>query len=549
MLRLTLFQKPVEIQQLVVKNIKLAFPGHLAFPVMYFFLSDVAEKSPELYFPYAAFCLINATLHFLLGVFVEPLKDKLGEKGWNLLYLVTIFFEGLSFCPPIFYAIHFYGVWSPECILTLLVLVIGLEGFVNFCYAYMEAFLLATVTMTITLAVFLPFYGFHGIVIAAFSVIYFFIVFNAAVSGNKQANDLIKQKELTQKNLQQTKDFLSTLPAKVVQINYKYQIENANSSFLEHHPDLSNWDTIVSPAFKEMIEEFFQNIKITEDTELLEDLGEGPRWYYFTVRKVKPLKEEDIHPNLIIVATDITEKKLSEEKLEKQREYNINSARLASLGEMAGGIAHEINNPLTIIIGNSSRLIRRMETNSYEQEEFEKSLKKIEETAFRINNIIEGMRNLIRDDATDTTQQHKVNHLIKDSLGLCQERFSSSGVTLTTKEIDENLKVNCNYQQVGQIIVNLLNNAHDILLKQSHKTIEIEVKNNDQFVFIQIKDNGPGVSDQSKLFQPFYTTKEIGKGTGLGLSLSKKMANKNNGDLIYKREEDKTVFELSLPIG
>jgi C4-dicarboxylate-specific signal transduction histidine kinase len=216
-------------------------------------------------------------------------------------------------------------------------------------------------------------------------------------------------------------------------------------------------------------------------------------------------------------------------------------------GEMEGGIAHEINNPLAIISGSVFALKRSLEKQNFQDEKVNERLFKIEETVKRISNIILGMRNLSRSELSDTTSHFNLKQLINDTLNLCHERFLTEGINLSFNESDFDQEVLGSYQQYGQILINLLNNAFDVVKHKSDKYVGIEIAREEYFVSIRVVDSGDGVSEVSKLFQPFYTTKPIGEGTGLGLSISKKIAQKNGGDLFYFRKKDKIVFEIKIP--
>lgn len=97
------------------------------------------------------------------------------------------------------------------------------------------------------------------------------------------------------------------------------------------------------------------------------------------------------------------------------------------------------------------------------------------------------------------------------------------------------------------MLLNLINNAFDIIENQEEKEISIRVEEHESTIAFKVIDNGPGAPNPEKLFLPFYTTKDVGLGTGLGLSLSRKIAESHKGNLTYSREENKTVFTLCLP--
>lgn len=236
-----------------------------------------------------------------------------------------------------------------------------------------------------------------------------------------------------------------------------------------------------------------------------------------------------------------------------KREKMFHSQKLQSLGEMAAGIAHEINNPLTVISGKThqvQKLINHLAIEKKEKETLIKKCQDITNTVFRITKIIQGMRDFARDGSGEQKSPLLVSKLIEDSLALCGQRFSNNGVQLTTS-IEKDFCILVQPIRMGQVIINLLNNAFDAIRPISHSICRIDIlsdaKNN---CLIRIVDNGAGVKPdlESKIFEPFFSTKPIGQGTGIGLSISRGIVQQNNGTLVYRRLNDETVFEIELPV-
>lgn len=559
----SLFKKPEEIQLLIADNIKAAYLGHIIFPLSYALLSDVLIRDKKYFLYYIAFFSINSFAHFLLGLLQNRILLQFGKKFWLGSYFTTIFLEALSFVIPVYYAIDNYGFWSPQCLYTLLVVIIGLEGFAKYCYAYFEGFLVGSGSLMLPIILGLPLYGKYGASISLVAAIYYGIVIKSAWIANELSNNLIIEKNNSEQSRLRNKELLNLLPLKVFLLSKEFKIKMGNKDFLQDfgieeelnfekidsddYELLKNWEKSVSNTLKEKIQKAFEN-QSDNSFEYLIDLGQGKKWYYLSITRSSAFNIFNEEENYIIAAIDIHENKLSQEELENQRLINLNSSKLASLGEMAGGIAHEINNPLAIILGNVAYLLKRIEKGKLDEETLITNLNKTEQVGFRMKRIISGMRNLIRDDSTEDAEQFHIKDLIEDSIGLCEERFKSSNVTLKVGQISET-KVYCNYPQIGQILVNLLNNAHDVLLDFEDREVEIKTVDEDDFLYLQVFDSGPGVKNTDKLFQPFYTTKPVGKGTGLGLSLSKKLAKKNGGDLFYSRDNGRSLFQVQIPIA
>jgi signal transduction histidine kinase len=228
----------------------------------------------------------------------------------------------------------------------------------------------------------------------------------------------------------------------------------------------------------------------------------------------------------------------------------IDASRLAAVGEMAAGIAHEINNPLSIIVTGVHSIEKRIDDNIIDQEHLTKTLNKLSTASTRISRIIKSLKTFSRDGSLDDLQIESIKNLINDSIYFCQEKFMHSGVNLTINEIP-NIKIKCKSTQISQVLVNLLNNAFDAVIDFPNPLVEISFQiKNDNFIYISIKDSGPGIPEEirEKIMNPFYTTKPIGKGTGLGLSLSKEIIEQHGGALYLEPDSKITIFTFSLPI-
>lgn len=226
------------------------------------------------------------------------------------------------------------------------------------------------------------------------------------------------------------------------------------------------------------------------------------------------------------------------------------SNRLHSLGEVVAGIAHEINNPMSII--RSSLYL--LEKNLNEQTKTENSIGKlIQKSNFaidRVTNIIKGLRTFSRQDENVQLELSSISTIIDDTLLLCHERVKSLDITLSVEPPPEQ-KIKCSATQISQVILNLIINAVDAVSDQSviDKFINIKFSKVDSFFQVIVENSGPEISRsvRQKMFQPFFTTKSVGKGTGMGLSISLGIAQNHGGNLYYDDTKQITTFVLSLP--
>ena len=250
------------------------------------------------------------------------------------------------------------------------------------------------------------------------------------------------------------------------------------------------------------------------------------------------------------IIKDLAESYRQQQILRLRESQIIASGKMAALGEMAAGIAHEINNPLTIITGNASTLKRSpaLQNNSEDQLRLDKIL----QTVQRIARIIKGMKTLARSEATDSQTCIFLEGIVEDALSVCRERFKSHGVDLQIENIPF-LEIQGHHSQLSQVLLNLLSNSFDAIthLEATEKWIRLEFRATHNQLEILVTDSGNGISSevQKRLMQPFFTTKEVGVGLGLGLSLSHQIMVKHKGDLKYNPLCQNTQFIMTLPFS
>ncbi len=276
--------------------------------------------------------------------------------------------------------------------------------------------------------------------------------------------------------------------------------------------------------------------------------------------KKTPLLMADGSVTLIGVLRDITERRQMERQLDEQRTRQVAASRLASLGEMAGGMAHEINNPLAIISGYASRvrdLIDGLQVSNSNDDHKAKNraieiASRIEATTLRIATIVKGLKSIARDGSQDEKELVDAISVIDETLGLCVENFKNEGVTMET-DLKANLPIMCRRVQISQVLLNLLTNAFFAVGLQDggKKIIRITASRAGEVVQIAIEDSGPGVPQHAKekIFEPFYTTKPVGKGTGLGLSIAASLVRDHGGTIFLDEESPRTRFVLNLPVA
>lgn len=239
---------------------------------------------------------------------------------------------------------------------------------------------------------------------------------------------------------------------------------------------------------------------------------------------------------------DVTETVTAREQL--QQAY-----KMSALGEMAGGIAHEINNPIAIILGKTRQLNESLDEGDVSKDRLKKFTQAIEETANRIAKIVNGLRTISRKAEQDPFVGTPIKTIVDGSVAICSARFKYQSVDLIVDFLSPDLLVECRATEISQVLINLLSNAYDAVETLKEKWVKLSIKEIDGVVEISVTDSGPGIPEQvrAKILEPFFTTKIVGKGTGLGLSLSKGIMESHGGSLALDESSTATRFVARFP--
>jgi PAS domain S-box-containing protein len=238
---------------------------------------------------------------------------------------------------------------------------------------------------------------------------------------------------------------------------------------------------------------------------------------------------------------DVTTRVKSELELKSANLKLIHSSKLASLGEMSAGIAHEINNPLAIILG-SVGLLSKFTNNP---EKFAEKIEAIKKATARISRIVKGLRKFSRSSEKAVFGKSVLSNIIKETLVLTESKATRHGTSVTTNLRSE-ASILCDEVEIEQVFVNLINNAIDAVSDLSQKWVVIDLFDDHDEVVVRVSDSGPGIPQEivDKIFNPFFTTKEVGEGTGLGLSITKGILAEHHATIAVAPEGPHTCFEI-----
>ena len=223
--------------------------------------------------------------------------------------------------------------------------------------------------------------------------------------------------------------------------------------------------------------------------------------------------------------------------------------KLAAMGEMASGIAHEINSPLQAISLITYKL-KKMDA-SAEGSCLKDAAEKIDNLVKTVSNIIDSLRRISRSSSKEPYYPVQLKEIVNTVSGITRERYLIKEIDLKISyhENCENEMISCQQTQIAQVLINLLNNAYDAALEVEDRWITLEVFDAGDVVKFVVTDSGEGISKEEaeKIFEPMYTSKAIGEGTGLGLSISVDIARQHNGSLILDQDSKHTRFILTIP--
>ena len=240
-----------------------------------------------------------------------------------------------------------------------------------------------------------------------------------------------------------------------------------------------------------------------------------------------------------------------EQELRDKQEQLVQAGKLATLGELTTGVAHELNNPLNNIglyIGN---VIDRAKRGELKGEMLVSDLEKAMAQVRKATEIISHLRTFGR-AAPMALEPADVHEVIRRSLSLVQEQLKQRGIEIVFDLSDDDAVVLSNPIQLEQVFINLLTNARDALEGAKLREIRISSRCDEERVYITFADTGPGIPPdvESRVFDPFFTTKEVGSGTGLGLSITYSIVKEHGGEIsVASKPGEGATFRIELPRG
>lgn len=252
----------------------------------------------------------------------------------------------------------------------------------------------------------------------------------------------------------------------------------------------------------------------------------------------------------VIVANieDLTAELSVQAELDRQKEQLFQSEKLSALGELLAGIAHELNNPLSIIVGNADILQEELENSG-----FERRISKLSQAAHRCVRIVRSFLSLARQEPLDLRAVDPAK-LISGAIDAVSAEAEAAKIRISSEHPENFQLIDADEVQLVQVIINLLTNAiHAIRDSETGDQITIRCDQSASHLHLTITDNGPGISPEiiNRIFDPLFTTKDIGKGTGVGLAYCHRIIAAHKGRIRAESTNDRpgATFSIDLPFS
>lgn len=330
------------------------------------------------------------------------------------------------------------------------------------------------------------------------------------------------------------KQILDVIPASIYLVNNDGEI-----IFTNQHFDEALREFIRSSEIQDGIHEIRHTVKKRD----------GQERFYRTLRF--SFKNETGVTRHGGISFDETEDVQSSRVTESERMKAIGASKMASIGNLAGEIGHEINNPLSIIKSITFLLRDMLKDGEVGRMFLIDRLETIDQTIDRMTSIVRSLKNISYKSQKNIKTTCFLKDVLDDVILMSEMKFKKLGIKLTSN-LDENLlktPLNCYRVQLSEVILNLLSNATDAVEGQTNPWVNISLKDEADLICIEVSDSGPGVPPEirDEIFEPYFTTKELGKGTGLGLSISRSIMNDHGGNLALRPEICSSCFVLKIP--
>ncbi|MCU1334084.1 MAG: signal transduction histidine kinase, nitrogen specific, NtrB [Candidatus Angelobacter sp.] len=351
---------------------------------------------------------------------------------------------------------------------------------------------------------------------------------------------LQRERDFTSKILNNTQTMIMVADTAGL-ISYANQRVYEGGGFEQNELVGHRLDRIISPSHKKAFAEAFDaslHGLQSDNLELMIARGNGTQGKFSV--NLSPMRDDRGEvSSVVVLMTDITDTSMIQAKL-------MHTEKMAAVGQLVSGVAHEVNNPLTAIMGFSDLLMENPDVPGSAR----KDLQVILEEAQRTKEIVQNLLSFAR-QRPPQRQPLQINSILRKTIALRSYDFANHGVQIVERFDSRLPDLIGDSHQLQQVFLNILNNAYDAVQSAGRPgLIEIETVQDGGWVEVLFRDNGEGIQHPERIFDPFFTTKEVGQGTGLGLSICYGIVREHEGEILCanNQETQGATFSVRLPI-
>lgn len=348
--------------------------------------------------------------------------------------------------------------------------------------------------------------------------------------------------------------FINTLPGVVSLFDENMQYKDCNLQLLEAL-QMTKEELIGKPLgfihhnsdYADVIEEFYFSEENKKTLEISDTSGESPKYFLCILNKHLILDSRYISA----ISLDISTVKIKEQQLELTKINLIEAEKMLTLGEMASGLAHELNNPMAIISGRVQVILSKIKHDGIDIVFLKDNLTKILDTILRVKRIVFSLKAISKNhNEGSDIKDYNTTEVLDPLMALNHYRLFFHGIELSIDNPFPNTIVRCSLSDLAQVVLHLLKNSVDAIKDQPERWMRIELHKKDNFIQVHFIDSGGGIPKDvaSRIFEPFFSTKHQNVGTGVGLASARDMMQKQGGNLSYDIEHPNTCFIIDLPI-
>jgi signal transduction histidine kinase len=529
------------------RNVRLLIPHTITLALAFYLHRSFLAKTPYLVLAYVVIILSIVIRLFLLKKYMKQDGSKPSTLAYyNLFVMLTGLGWGV-----VFWIIHGrYGNLGIHSLFMLGVIITFISGGVTSLapsfvsgLIYISSLALLPFFIYVTNSSFTSYIlSFLLLANVIYQIFHLYVSHKYLIESLQNELNAIRQREILQ-------DLMDGFPGLVLVFGKaeRYQmVNNFRDGFYKKRLLGKEFDAYLPES--EMVAIFRSFLKGTEKYAVHEVKSAEPganNWFMLNLSRINSPEETVI---AYIAPIDELVKAKNDLKIHEAR--TLYASKLASLGEMAAGIAHEVNNPLTIIEGAANLMKVVLEENPNDKSSLLRAANKIMDTTHRIARIIKSLRMLSGDAEAEPFKNVTIEEIIEPCLEISKSKLEAHNIQLKVNAGNNSVALFGNEIQLGQVLMNLVANAIDAVKDcPEPRWIEIRYEPTFEWLDILVVDSGNGVSSEnvSKIMEPFFTTKDRSQGTGLGLSISKSIVEMHHGTLGMVTEAKHTTFRIRLP--